>query len=217
MYEFIVLSLLMGGAMHGYGIRQVMNRILGPYRTIAWGPLYGTLRKLQHAGLIEPAPPDEPSPPGIDDQGGGPPSKRYRITAAGHARFLELMQVPREPEPEYEVAFTLKLARFGYVPAELRLSLLHDYAQYSQAHLSHLAESASHVAASDEIPHERKTWILLTLERKRAIWEADAAWIARLIAALEASGPDTYAAMEGDCRAWLAAHKLQGSGEGRAR
>src|SRR5579859_6772473 len=130
MYEFIVLALLMAGPMHGYGIRQIMNRIIGPYRTVAWGPLYTALRKLQEAGLIEAAQDQEEAAEDGADPRGGPPSKRYRITDAGRERFQALMAVPREPEPEYEFTFGIKLARFGHVPPQERLALLRDYREY---------------------------------------------------------------------------------------
>src|SRR5689334_9920310 len=138
MYEFIVLALLMAGPMHGYGIRQIMNRIIGPYRTVAWGPLYTTLRKLQKAELIEAAPDEEPFAETAEMRG-GPPSKRYRLTEAGRARFHALMAVPREPEPEYEFTFGVKLARMGHIPPEQRLALLRDYRNYCRARLAHLA------------------------------------------------------------------------------
>jgi DNA-binding PadR family transcriptional regulator len=186
MYEFIVLALLMAGPMHGYGIRQIMNRMIGPYRAVAWGPLYSALRKLQEAGLIE-AVPEEGVHPGVDDGRGGPPSKRYRLTEAGRARFHELMAVPREPEPEYAFTFGVKLARLGHVAPAQRLALLRDYQQYCQAHIAHLEAAAQHIGRA-HIPPLDRPWILATMDRWRAIWAADAAWVAEQLRILEASG-----------------------------
>lgn len=188
-----MLALLMAGPMHGYGIRQIMNRMIGPYRTVAWGPLYTTLRKLQGTGLIEAVPDEEPH---IEVGGarGGPPSKCYRLTDAGRARFHALMAVPREPEPEYEFTFGVKLALMGHVPPAQRLALLHDYHDYCRARLAHLAEGIQAVTAQRD-PFPDRPWILATLDRWRAISTADAAWVEQQLHLLEATGgerPNPY-------------------------
>jgi DNA-binding PadR family transcriptional regulator len=186
-YEFIVLALLMAGPMHGYGIRQIVNRMIGPNRSVAWGPLYTTLRKLQEAGLIEAAPDETPY---IDtgEYRGGPPSKHYRLTDAGRARFHQLIAVPREPEPEYDFLFGIKLARFRHVTPAERLALLRDYHEYCQSHLAHLAESSRAVATHEHMAPEDRHWILTSMDRWRAIWSADANWIERQLHLLEETG-----------------------------
>ncbi|MGH2411326.1 MAG: PadR family transcriptional regulator [Chloroflexota bacterium] len=184
MYEFVVLSLLIDGPMHGYKIRTVMNYIVGPFRTIAWGPLYGTLRKLQAAGMIAPL----ESPSGSRDiAAAGPPSKQYRITEAGRLRFQELMRVPEHREPDYQFQFGLRLCRLGLVDPAQRLALLRDYLGYCDEQLDFLTRSARDREQSTTIPANLKPWILLTLDRRRAIWEADRAWIQTHIHEMEAT------------------------------
>lgn len=188
--------------MHGYGIRQIMNRIIGPYRTMAWGPLYTALRRLQASGLIEAAADDAHGDEA--DMRGGPPSKRYRLTEAGRARFHALMAVPREPEPEYEFLFGIKLARFGHAAPEERLALLRDYRAYCRGRLDHLVEASRRLGAIPHTAVNERPWILAAMDRWRAVWEADAAWVSRLIRVLEVGGgeppPDFFPGIaEGGC------------------
>lgn len=183
MYEFMILSQLMMSPMHGYGIRQVMGRALGPYRTVAWGPLYSMLRKLEAHGLIAPYSGDKPHFwEGDDCIHAGPPSKSYEITQAGRTRFLELMQVPAMPEPEYEFTFAQMIGRLGLVRRDHQRALLENYALYCRAHLAHLAYWHDHFASRTRLQDTHKQWILRSMERRHALWKADAAWVAEQIA-----------------------------------
>jgi DNA-binding PadR family transcriptional regulator len=175
----MVLALLASGPMHGYGLRQIANKIIGPYRNVAWGPLYATLRRLKTDGLIELV--GETSQVKVDECHGGPPSKRYQLTAAGRQRFVELMGVPEEPEPEYDVTMCLKIARLGHIPPAARLEILRDYAEYCRTHIAHLSSARDAVEAADLVPDVDRPWILLTMHRRIELWHADLAWIERLL------------------------------------
>src|SRR5258706_7725123 len=52
MYELFVLGELMDGPHHGYSLREILSRMLGPFRQISWGVLYPLIRQLEREGLI---------------------------------------------------------------------------------------------------------------------------------------------------------------------
>lgn len=193
----MVLALLAAGPMHGYGLRQIVNKLMGPYRNVAWGPLYATLRRLKADGYIELVPED--SQVDTDECHGGPPSKTYRLTDVGWQRFVELMAVPSEPEPEYEVTMCLKIARLGRIPAADRLDILRDYAEYCRSHIAHLSSARDAVQAADKVPVVDRPWIMLTMKRRIELWRADLAWTERLANCL-ACGEDLEAMTMGHAR-----------------
>src|SRR6266478_3486365 len=54
MYELFVLGELMDGPHYGYILRDILGRLLGPFRHISWGVLYPLIRHLESGGLIVP-------------------------------------------------------------------------------------------------------------------------------------------------------------------
>ena len=54
MYELFVLGELMDGPHHGYLLREILGRLLGPFRHISCGVLYPLIRQLEREGLIVP-------------------------------------------------------------------------------------------------------------------------------------------------------------------
>src|SRR6266567_6089024 len=55
MYELFVLGELMDGPHYGYLLREILGRLLGPFRHISWGVLYPLIRHLEREGLIVPS------------------------------------------------------------------------------------------------------------------------------------------------------------------
>src|ERR1044071_3844321 len=78
-----VLLALGGGALHGYGIMQRFEQLLGGAEQILPGTLYATLARMVQQGLIE----ETRGPRG--EESGGPPRRHYRVTARGAARGCE--------------------------------------------------------------------------------------------------------------------------------
>src|SRR5260370_24233721 len=100
-YELIILGTLMGGSFHVYLIAKIVQNILGPYGKLSGGRLYPLLTKLEEAGLIV----VEPVSTHQEDQQrprSHIPSRRYRITAAGHERFHALMMDTSSYLREYQ-------------------------------------------------------------------------------------------------------------------
>ena len=44
-YELFVLGELMDGPHHGYELREILSRMMGPFRHISWGVLYPLIRQ----------------------------------------------------------------------------------------------------------------------------------------------------------------------------
>jgi DNA-binding PadR family transcriptional regulator len=181
MYEFLILGILMDGPCHGYGIRRIVERLFGARRTVAWGTLYATLHKLQEAGLIDLA-----APVGGDTElRTGPPSKWYRITDAGRRRFYTFMCVPTEPEGDEDLAFLIQITRFGHVDLEQRLALLRHHLDVCRQQRADLTLWERQVSGAQELPDHERPWILMSIDRRRALVEADLVWVSRQIEALE--------------------------------
>ena len=77
-----VLLALGGEALHGYGIMQRFEQLLGGAEQILPGTLYATLARMVQQGLIE----ETRGPRG--EESGGPPRRHYRVTARGRAATL---------------------------------------------------------------------------------------------------------------------------------
>lgn len=72
-----ILLALGGDVLHGYGIMQRFEELLGGADQLLPGTLYATLARMVDAGLIEEARPR----PG--EESGGPPRRHYRVTPRG--------------------------------------------------------------------------------------------------------------------------------------
>ena len=83
--EFAVLGVLADGPIHGYELRKRLTEMLGPFRSLSYGTLYPTLRRLVNRHAIEPVSltPHQDSP--------GMRTKRarivYALTAEGKEEF----------------------------------------------------------------------------------------------------------------------------------
>ncbi len=51
-FELFILGELMDEPHHGYLLRDILTRMLGPFRRVSWATIYPLLRQLEHAGLI---------------------------------------------------------------------------------------------------------------------------------------------------------------------
>jgi len=93
---FHILLALADGEKHGYGIMQEVARITDGAVRMGPGTLYGTIKRMLEAGLIEES--DERPDPALDDER----RRYYRLTASGQrvaqaeaARLSALLHVAR--------------------------------------------------------------------------------------------------------------------------
>jgi len=123
--ELAVLGILLEAPMHGYELRKQLTTKLGAFRAaISYGSLYPTLRRLQAAGYITEASPEEgTSSTDIPLM----TSKRgrvvYAITAEGKERFAELL-AQAGPETFDDPAFGVHFAFFSRTDRQTRLRIL---------------------------------------------------------------------------------------------
>ncbi|HEX6484464.1 MAG TPA: PadR family transcriptional regulator [Ktedonobacteraceae bacterium] len=181
MYELFVLGELMDGPHHGYSLRDILSRMLGPFRQISWGVLYPLIRQLEREGLIVQ---DEES----SAAGGTSNSKQrksYRITESGRKRFSLLMEDQSEYGPDYPEYFIIKLNNFDHISREQQLAILWQYQGYLQA-LDFYGQSAQqYVSSNPAIPDGQRPHILRTISYRMCTIQAEIAWIEQEIARLE--------------------------------
>ena len=81
MLELAILGLLDERPMHGYELRKRLSEMLGTVRTVSFGSLYPTLRRLQQQGDIveDSSAATATRPPATARRG----RKTYRITTRG--------------------------------------------------------------------------------------------------------------------------------------
>jgi len=93
---FHIQLALAGESKHGYGIMKTVEEITGGKVIMGPGTLYGTIKRMLKAGLIEEI--DEPPDPDLDDER----RRYYRLTPFGRQvlkaeveRIADLMKVAR--------------------------------------------------------------------------------------------------------------------------
>ncbi|WP_333619796.1 PadR family transcriptional regulator [Dietzia sp.] len=179
MLDLAVLGLLDEGPMHGYELRKRLSEMYGTIRTVSFGSLYPTLRKLRSAGLIEEAPPS--SPQGgralVPATGRGKKNKKpYRLTEAGGAE-LERMLAEPAPGGFGDDGFGVHLALFDRTPHAARLRVLEGRRRVLEARREEQRGAAS-TADGTRVGRYTRQLTLLGLESS----ERELRWINELIA-----------------------------------
>lgn len=120
--EFAVLGVLTDGPIHGYQLRKRLTEMLGPFRSLSYGTLYPTLRRLVNRQAIEPVsvtPSDES--PGVRSRRG---RIVYVLTAQGKSEFDQWANRPG-PDSWDDEAFAAHMAFFSRTERRARLRILH--------------------------------------------------------------------------------------------
>lgn len=153
MLELAVLGLLHEIPMHGYELRKRLHGTLGVFRTLSYGTLYPTLRRMLRDGLIE----EEPEAAAC---GWGRRTRRvYRLTEHGRCRFAELVG-SCGPQACDDTAFGVHVAFFAHTPVDVRLRILRARRNRLEQRREGLRTALTH---TDE-QHDR---YLLELQRLR--------------------------------------------------
>lgn len=186
-YELAILGRLMYAPYHGYLIIHVISEMIGPWQKVSPGTLYPLLARLEQDGLVEASAVDE----------AGPRSRRtarvFAITAAGRARFRELMLDMVSSIGEYQRLFYLKVPHLEFLSRDEQLQAVEHYRDYCRAALRHqeritreLAQRGSDPAAEPpalggasraSIAHG-----LLVTKHQIEHWRAELAWVDQLAA-----------------------------------
>jgi DNA-binding PadR family transcriptional regulator len=184
MYQLFVLGELMDGPHYGYLLRDILGRLLGPFRQISWGVLYPLIRHLEREGQIV-----------LDDKAdtrrsesiqGNQQRKQYRITEAGRRRFLALMLETGDYTAEYPELFLIKLNNLGHLTREQQLTILWHYREYLQAELKYLQEGQRNIADGTHVmPEDQRAHVFDVIAFRLSGIQAEITWVARKIAHLE--------------------------------
>ncbi|HEY0248698.1 MAG TPA: PadR family transcriptional regulator [Gryllotalpicola sp.] len=111
--EILILSSLRKGPMHGYELKQQVQR--PTFTRLGNSSLYPALRRFEHSGAVTQH---------IEEQDGKPSRKVYTITAAGRAELRELIgSLPPELAANEE-EFLVRVGFFGELTAAERSRVL---------------------------------------------------------------------------------------------
>ncbi len=120
--EFAILGILSDGPIHGYELRKQLTEMLGPLRSLSYGTVYPTLRRLVNRSAIEPV---SLTPA---DQSPALRGKRarivYALTAEGKEEFEQWANKPG-PNSWDDEGFAAHMAFFSRTERRARLRILH--------------------------------------------------------------------------------------------
>ena len=188
MYELFVLGELMDGPQHGYFLREILSRMLGPFRQISWGVLYPLIRQLEREGLI--VQDEESSAEGKGGTSNSKQRKTYCITERGRKRFYALMEDQGEYSADYPEYFIIKLNNFDHIAREQQLAVLWQYQGYLQA-LNFYGQSAQqYVRSNPAVPDAQRPHILRTISYRMCTIQAEITWVEQEISRLEDEAED---------------------------
>jgi DNA-binding PadR family transcriptional regulator len=126
--KYAILGLLNYADMHGYRIKEHIEKNFGHMWSINFGQIYPNLKDLEEEGLInmlEVAPSED----------GGPHKKLYSITEKGIVEFSRwLAESPRKPMLIRD-PFLLKFAFFGFGDDERALEIIDEQIEIYEAQL----------------------------------------------------------------------------------
>ena len=167
MLELAILGLLKERAMHGYQLSRQLTESLGGLWRVSYGSLYPTLRRLERQGAVARVfGPDEV----------GRRKNVYRITDAGEALFLDLLQEAGHETGE-DNRFRIRLAFFKYLAPETRIRLLERRRAYLEDRLMTINASLRGVGPGQD------TYTLALMQHGHDSTEQDIAWLDGLIQA----------------------------------
>jgi DNA-binding PadR family transcriptional regulator len=190
MYELFVLGELLDGPHHGYQLREILSRLLGPFRQISWGVLYPLIRQLELEGLLA-----SDAEMSTEESGARASSsrqrKQYRLTETGRERFYTLMLERGDYNADYRELFTVKLNNFDHLSCQQQLTLLWHYRGYLQVEDFYLLGGQQHVSTDPGIPDNQRAHILRTISFKWSSIQGEIQWIEQQIKRLEEASEET--------------------------
>jgi DNA-binding PadR family transcriptional regulator len=181
-FELFILGELMDGVYHGYLLRDILVRMLGPYRQISWAAIYPLIHRLERQGFIA----REDEAPGAthaeDAQPAGRQRNAYAITESGRGRFHELLTKPGKRNAVYRELFAIKLLYLNNLTPEQRRTLFAECREYltrQRDHLRHVFTAQSTTAPLPDIQREQ----IFRMMRFRLVGvEAEINWLEEEVA-----------------------------------
>lgn len=190
-YKLFVLGELLDGPRHGYQLREILSRLLGPFRQISWGILYPLIRQLEREGLLTPE--SESSPSEREKAGVGSRTRKpYTITSAGKQRFYALMEEQGDYHAEYRELFIIKLNNFDYLSSQQQLDILWQYRSFLQTEDLYLSGGQQSVLTNPHLSDEHRAHILRIIHFRQSSIQGEMIWIKEQIQSLEAETEERF-------------------------
>jgi DNA-binding PadR family transcriptional regulator len=181
-FELFILGELMDGVYHGYLLRDILTRMLGPYRQISWAAIYPLIHRLERQGFITRYEEAQTEPRGEDAQPSGRQRNAYAITYTGRERFHDLLTEPGRRNAGYRELFAIKLLYLNHLTPEQRRSLFAECREYltrQRDHLRHVFTAQSTTATLPDIQREQ---IFRMMRFRLAGVEAELHWLEEEVA-----------------------------------
>jgi len=115
--KYAILGLLHYTDMHGYRIKEHLDRNFGYMWSVNYGQIYPTLRRMQEDGLVT-----------MHEvrQEDAPNRKRYSITEKGREEFFEWLNSDPERKMILRDPFLLRFTFFNFSDRERALEIIRD-------------------------------------------------------------------------------------------
>lgn len=178
-YELFVLGELMSGPKYGYKLKDILNRILGPYQQLSWGTLYPLIRRLEREGLtMATVEKRRQAFPAVER---GQPRRTYAITEAGRERFFALMLRPQNftYHPGF---FAVQLTKFEYLTPEQRLTTLRHYRDSLHALRAFYQKMRPLMTKNPEIHEAELPFLLQLVDYRIHMLDAELSWFDQALA-----------------------------------
>jgi PadR family transcriptional regulator, regulatory protein AphA len=126
--KYAILGLLNYSDMHGYRIKEHIEKNFGHMWSINFGQIYPCLKELKNEGLINMM---ELTP----SENGGPHKKLYSITQEGKDEFSRWLAAPPQKPMLIRDPFLLKFAFFSFGEDERAVKILDEQIENFEAQL----------------------------------------------------------------------------------
>jgi DNA-binding PadR family transcriptional regulator len=192
-FELFILGELMDGPHHGYLLRDILARLLGPYRQISWAAIYPLIHRLEREGLIAPERVAAPAPPQPERKPGGATltgrqRRIFGITEAGRERFFALTRAPGVPTAGYRELFAIKLNYLRFLAPKEQRAIVAECAGYLERQRDHLRHVFTAQSTTARLPPEQREQIFRMMRFRLASVEAELRWAQEELARLGERG-----------------------------
>ncbi|MBN1286634.1 MAG: PadR family transcriptional regulator [Anaerolineae bacterium] len=172
--RLVILGFLRYQPMHGYELKQLIERYMGDWTSVAFGSIYFALRKLEEDGFIEKL--------GTEQEGNRPSRSVYQITGTGCAEFLRLLRAVWCAVERQYYDFDIGLFFMDALPGEDVKGYLRERVERLETHLRHVNRHRAEELADETIPLVAATIFEHTLRHL----EAELAWTRDVLEKVEA-------------------------------
>jgi len=175
--KLIILGLLQEGPMHGYEVKQRIEREeMAEWAGISYGAIYSALNKLARDGFVEKI---------STKQVGKRPSRDvYQITESGHDEFLRLLREALGAAEHRVIPIDVGIRFMGALPHAEAQALLRQHKETLEEVLAHhVEERAQIVARYEHAPYLEGICVLF--DHGIFHLEAEVKWLGQVLDKLE--------------------------------